>query len=553
MGMRSSAAQIRDEIKDLDNSSGNSIRVDTILGELERSVTAGKVGQEHLEQLKALAEKAYFAVIQNRCAELGIETRFLSPDRIIGCHQINEPDKHARLVQAINQRSFVPPIIVYDGGKDRHLLLEGHHRRQAHEDLNREAPCIIIRSDRELSALISSKVTYIGWLKRFVDDDCPLSNALKVVSEEGRWPDEDDKEQANYLIESHQIKAAYLADYGSLLSNSELTALAEIAHVAKRSIEGFLRVTQAEGDNFLEIYLCGSEITDIGPLSNLARLKKLSLLSKIRDMTPLMGLTALTSLFLDGFIDIRTLSGLKRLEELSLRGTEFEDLTPLAKLKNLRYLNLSGTSVKDLTPLRKLTKLEHLDLGGTQVEDLTPLARLTNLKELDLGGAKLVEDLTPLAKLTKLQVLDLRATSFKDITPLSGLTELTSLLLAGVLEDETPLSMRKEVDIGPLSGLKRLEELSLGGITLEDLTPLAKLKNLRELDLSDTSVEDLTPLARLKNLRVLQLYGTLVQDISTLLALPKLRTLSGLPETADNESNRHLISLLSGRGVERIY
>jgi Leucine-rich repeat (LRR) protein len=54
----------------------------------------------------------------------------------------------------------------------------------------------------------------------------------------------------------------------------------------------------------------------------------------------------------------------------------------------LRTLNLSGTRVSDLEPLKGLTALRSLYLGGTRVSSLEPLRGLVALRTLDLRGTK---------------------------------------------------------------------------------------------------------------------------------------------------------------------
>ncbi len=84
------------------------------------------------------------------------------------------------------------------------------------------------------------------------------------------------------------------------------------------------------------------------------------------------------------------------------------DLSPLAGLSGLTSLILWGTPVSDLSPLAGLTGLTSLDLNHTRVSDLSPLAGLSGLTSLHLIGTP-VSDLSPLAglmKLSELVVLD---------------------------------------------------------------------------------------------------------------------------------------------------
>jgi hypothetical protein len=65
--------------------------------------------------------------------------------------------------------------------------------------------------------------------------------------------------------------------------------------------------------------------------------------------------------------DIAQLKAVKKLKQLSLRGTRVSDIKSLTELKNLEWLDLSSTAVKDITPLKSLKKLKYLDLYQTRV------------------------------------------------------------------------------------------------------------------------------------------------------------------------------------------
>ena len=150
--------------------------------------------------------------------------------------------------------------------------------------------------------------------------------------------------------------------------------------------------------------------------------------TRVSDLTPLVGLTALQTLDLSGtrVSDFAPLEGLTALQTLDLGGTRVSDLAPLKGLTALQTLYLSSTRVSDLTPLKGLTALERLDLFDTEVSDLTPLEGLPALERLDLWSTQ-VSDLTPLEGLTALQTLKLSRTEVSDLTPLKGLTTLRRL------------------------------------------------------------------------------------------------------------------------------
>ena len=66
--------------------------------------------------------------------------------------------------------------------------------------------------------------------------------------------------------------------------------------------------------------------------------------------------------------------------QLDMRGVQVSDLGPLSNLAALERLYLEGTGVSDLGPLSSLAALEHLYLDWTQVSDLGPLSSLRALR-----------------------------------------------------------------------------------------------------------------------------------------------------------------------------
>ncbi len=263
------------------------------------------------------------------------------------------------------------------------------------------------------------------------------------------------------------------------------------------------------------------ELCDLVPLMALTELKSLYLDgTQVRDVTPLAALTALQTLHLRGthVSDVTPLGALSALQSLDLMDTQVSDVTPLGVLSALQSLNLRGTQVSDVTPLRTLTALLSLDLRGTWVSDVTPLGTLTALQSLNLWSTR-VSDVTPLGALTALRSLDLRHTEVNDVTPLGALTALQSLnLWSTQVSDVTPLraltALRSldlrhtEVsDVTPLGALTALQSLNLWSTQVGDVTPLGTLIALQSLDLKHTRVRDVTPLGALRNLLQLDLTG----------------------------------------------
>lgn len=130
---------------------------------------------------------------------------------------------------------------------------------------------------------------------------------------------------------------------------------------------------------------------------------------------------------------LRALADPSRLATLTLYDGDFSDLSPLAGLTHLTTLEIINcTQASDLSPLAGLQQLTKLTLWHCpQIQDLRPLAGLKALTDLSLGYCPQVSDLSPLAGLQQLTRLDLRGNGRRlragRLRPLAGLPQLTLL------------------------------------------------------------------------------------------------------------------------------
>jgi len=274
-------------------------------------------------------------------------------------------------------------------------------------------------------------------------------------------------------------------------------------------------------ENAILLHLGGGPCADISPLAGLTNLTTLWLdHCPVSDISPLSGLTNLT--FLDiGTTEVRDLSplaGLTNLVELHAIGNQITDITPLAGLTNLDYLDLFANDyIVDISALAGLTDLTFLNLWGNDISDISPLAALTNLTYLELGFNS-VSDLGPLAGMTKLNHLSLAGNQVSDVSALTQMADLTYL----------DLTFGQIADVTPLAGLTQLTHLGLGSNRVYDVTPVAGLPNLTHLNLDNNKTSDITSLVSLTNLTELSLANLCLpnDDLVTLLAnLPNLTTL----------------------------
>ena len=150
--------------------------------------------------------------------------------------------------------------------------------------------------------------------------------------------------------------------------------------------------------NLNTIYLTGSQVSDLTPLSKLTNLEQLTISGR-----PGPGLETIGRSHAPAYLN------------LSLN--QISDLTPLANLKDLQTLNLSSNAVAELGPLQGLTALQSLRLDGNQISDLKPLAGLKSLQMLSVKNNR-VTDLTPLINLTAWRTLYLDQNQVSDLAPL---------------------------------------------------------------------------------------------------------------------------------------
>ena len=91
---------------------------------------------------------------------------------------------------------------------------------------------------------------------------------------------------------------------------------------------------------------------------------------------------------------IQDLSFLKNLplEELSLSGNKIQDLSPLAGITTLTTLNLADNNIEDLSPLKGLTNITSLNLALNGISDLSALSGMSKLTSLNLEGNMITEN-----------------------------------------------------------------------------------------------------------------------------------------------------------------
>jgi Leucine-rich repeat (LRR) protein len=234
-----------------------------------------------------------------------------------------------------------------------------------------------------------------------------------------------------------------------------------------------------------------------------------------------------------GFVDLKVLAALPKLESLNLHATHFgdenfKDLTPLTRLKDVslggNYTSI-GANLGALAALRQLRSLDlsdsYLTRPGTRA-----LGRLTSLRRLNVHHTELASggpggsppphepwpdglaDLTTLRQLLELDLSDNRGATDEGLKALAPLAQLQALSLRG-----TPVT---DDGLAALAAFRRLKSLNLSATAISDrgIEKVLELPALDTLDLSYTKVTDvgIKKLADLKALRSLNLSGTTLTD-----------------------------------------
>ncbi len=118
------------------------------------------------------------------------------------------------------------------------------------------------------------------------------------------------------------------------------------------------------------------------------------------DLQPLTDLDARSK----GIVNLAGLEYATNLRVLILIENKIRDISPLSGLTKLIFLDLGGNEIVDLRPLAALPLLETLKIWRNRIEDITPLAGLGTLKELLIENND-IRDFSPIYELTHLEVL----------------------------------------------------------------------------------------------------------------------------------------------------
>ena len=144
------------------------------------------------------------------------------------------------------------------------------------------------------------------------------------------------------------------------------------------------------------------------------------------DYTPISYCMNLEGLYITGLYSIKLIENLTNLKELYLGGSSIQDLLPLTNLINLKMLDIS-IETKNIEPIKYLTNLEDLTIYYIHLSDISALSNLKNLKELNICQSNItdLEPIKELKNLEVLNLSKSR--NLINISPLSDLINLKRL------------------------------------------------------------------------------------------------------------------------------
>lgn len=183
----------------------------------------------------------------------------------------------------------------------------------------------------------------------------------------------------------------------------------------------------------------GEQITDIGVLDRLWKLKVLSLTRcEIGDISSIKALTNLEYLYLseNNIADITALANVRSLKQIALNDNLISDISVLADKSEIEVLYLQNNQIQDLSPLQELTQIERLNLDNNRIEDITSLAKMNKLYWLSLAEND-IEDISVLSEMSNLHKLFLYSNPISNIKPLAKLKDNLGL---EIILDETEVS-----------------------------------------------------------------------------------------------------------------
>ncbi len=168
--------------------------------------------------------------------------------------------------------------------------------------------------------------------------------------------------------------------------------------------------------NLRRLSLLYLPVSNIRGIETLINLERLTLNTRIDELSPLLSLRSLKDLsILSGVKNLDTLANLDKLEFLWVTSSELVDIKAIRNMRNLKSVYFNSSILTDLTPLTTPLKLEALTIAqGRSIRDFSVFANFRSLKKLVLLTVPNLDRLEPFSKLTNLEDLSLDIRMYSD-------------------------------------------------------------------------------------------------------------------------------------------
>lgn len=214
-----------------------------------------------------------------------------------------------------------------------------------------------------------------------------------------------------------------------------------------------------------------SRTINLSTLPPLTNLKTLYLKSNLLRKERLAGLVNLTSLYISGIVDVTPIGNMLELEKLII---------------------LNSRNIKDIKTLSSLKKLKFVTIKGSRIKNIKVASNWKDIEVLDLSFSPKLTSIKPLSDCTKLRLLNISRSGITNLNGLEECKKLTHLNCLGSVHLENIkaiangnikefwLSESFVKDISPLVTCSKLENLTLlyNNRVISGSNVLDKIKNL---------------------------------------------------------------------------
>ena len=278
--------------------------------------------------------------------------------------------------------------------------------------------------------------------------------------------------------------------------------------------------------NIYELDLSNNKLENIDKLGNLKYSEIMGLRlnlsnNNIKDVSVLKD-KYISSLFLDGNINVKGYGKIKKIGYLSLDNCAITELEDLSSIEYLGCINLSNNNISNYDSIGNCNSLYSIDLANNNLEDLSKINNILNNENiifLDLSNNKL-KDISNLKNNNHIYNLDLsNNTEIADFSPIKSCATLVMLkvencgiknaedvlinsyqdeFLGNISDDEfnygdydgdddywgIVYDLSNNVGISNIKSLKNAADIKLNNCDIKEISELKELEYLHEIELS---------------------------------------------------------------------